>query len=160
MVAKAGVYYGLASQVFKGVTQGGALSPTIFNVVVDAVVRHWVEVMVEGADNQGGSGQEGRHQNSLFYADEGMVASSDTSWIQGVFITLVGLFDRVGLNTNIRKTFLLVCHPCQVAGTQSEALYGQRITGVGNSYWERQRVRVQCTYCGEETTLGSLEFHL
>ena len=31
---------------FRGVTQGEPLSPTIFNVVVDVVVRHWVEVMV------------------------------------------------------------------------------------------------------------------
>ena len=26
----------------RGVTQGDPLSPTIFNVVVDAVVQHWV----------------------------------------------------------------------------------------------------------------------
>ena len=40
MVARAGGYY---SKVFKGergVTQGDPLSPTIFNVVVDAIVRH------------------------------------------------------------------------------------------------------------------------
>ena len=37
----------------QGVTQGDPLSPTIFNVVVDAVVRHWVEEMAEGAGGQG-----------------------------------------------------------------------------------------------------------
>ena len=47
------------------------------DVVVDAVVRHWVSVMVEGAEERGERGQEGRHQNALFYADDGMVASSD-----------------------------------------------------------------------------------
>ena len=35
-------------------TQGYPLSPTIFNVVVDAVVRHRVKVEVEGAGGQGG----------------------------------------------------------------------------------------------------------
>ena len=29
-------------------TQGDPLSTTIFNVVVDAVVRHWESLMVEG----------------------------------------------------------------------------------------------------------------
>ena len=51
---KAGGYYRSAFQGFRGVTQGYSLSPTIFNVVVDAVVRHWVYVMVEGEGDQGG----------------------------------------------------------------------------------------------------------
>ena len=43
MVARAGGYYGAAFKGERGVTQGAPLSPTIFNVVVDAVVRHWLE---------------------------------------------------------------------------------------------------------------------
>ena len=61
--------------------QGDLLSPTIFNVVVDAVVRQWVTVIAEGAEERGERGQEGRHQNSLFYADNFMVASSDPRWL-------------------------------------------------------------------------------
>ena len=53
-----------------------------------------------------------------------MVASSDLIWIQEVISTLVGLFDRVGLKTNIRKTFGIVCCLCQAAGMQSDAAYG------------------------------------
>ena len=40
MVVRAGGYYGTAFQGAREVTQGDPLSPTIFNVVVDAVVRH------------------------------------------------------------------------------------------------------------------------
>ena len=58
-------------------TQGDPLSPTIFNVVVDAVVRHWVEVMVEREGGQDGNRKEGQHQRALFYADDGMVTSSE-----------------------------------------------------------------------------------
>ena len=43
MAARAGGYYGKAFKGARGVTQGDPLSPTIFNVVVDAVVRHWIE---------------------------------------------------------------------------------------------------------------------
>ena len=49
MVARAGGYYGETFKGYRGVTQGDPLSPTIFNVVVDAVVSHWVTVMVDGA---------------------------------------------------------------------------------------------------------------
>ena len=45
-------------------------------------------------------GREGRHQAALFYADDGMLASSDHQWLQWAFTQLVGLFDRVGLNSN------------------------------------------------------------
>ena len=36
-----------------------------------------VKVMVEGAEERGERVQEGRHHNTLFYADYGMIASSD-----------------------------------------------------------------------------------
>ena len=116
--------------------QGDPLSPTIFNVVVDAVVRHWVTVMVEGAEERGKRGQEGRHQAALFYADNGTVAFSDPCWLQGAFNTLVGLFDRVGLQTNAGKKVGMVCRLYQTLGTQSEAAYGRRITGEGPTYQE------------------------
>ena len=77
--------------------QVGTLSPTIFNVVVDVVVLNWVTVVILGVEEQVERRHEGRHQDALFYADDGMVASSDPLWIQGAFNTLVGLFDRVGL---------------------------------------------------------------
>ena len=43
----------------RGVTQGDPLSPTIFNVVVDAVVRNWLEGLQaakEEKDAEGGGG--------------------------------------------------------------------------------------------------------
>ena len=42
MVVRAGRYYWEGFKGERGVTQGDPLSPTIFNVVVDAVVRHWL----------------------------------------------------------------------------------------------------------------------
>ena len=77
MVARAGGYYGTGFKGARGVTQGDPLSPTIFNVVVDAVIRHWVTLAVEEAEKRGYRGKEGMHQAALFYADDGMVASSD-----------------------------------------------------------------------------------
>ena len=53
MVDKAGGYFETGFKGERGVTQGDPLSPTIFNVVVDAVVRHWVTLSVEEAEKRG-----------------------------------------------------------------------------------------------------------
>ena len=72
---------------------------------------------------------------ALFYADNGMVVSSDPAWLQGAFNALVAIFDRVVLLTNVGKTVSMVCHPCWAgAGHRTEEAYGRRLTGVGRSY--------------------------
>ena len=132
MVARAGGYYGTAFGGKRGVMQGNPLSPTLFNVVVDAVVRNWMNRIVEEAEARGETRQEGRHQASLFYADDGMVVLSDPTWLQGAFTALLGIFDRVGLMTNVGKTVSMVYHPYQVGvGDRKEEAYGRRITGKG-----------------------------
>ena len=77
MVARAGGYYGTGFKGERGLTQGNPLSPTIFNMVVYAVVRHCVTVVIADTEERGELGKEGRHQADLFYAEDGMVASSD-----------------------------------------------------------------------------------
>ena len=49
MVARAGGYYRTEFMGEIGVTQGDQLFPTIFNVVVNAVVWHWVHGVAEEA---------------------------------------------------------------------------------------------------------------
>ena len=82
MVAKARGCYGVSFKGTRSVTQGDPISPTIFNVGVHEVVRHWVTVMVESAEERNGRRQEVRHQNSLFYVYDDMVASLDLCWQQ------------------------------------------------------------------------------
>ena len=57
MMERVGGYYGSVFQVARGVTQGDMLSPTIFNVVVDALVRHWVTGVIAEAEERGESGK-------------------------------------------------------------------------------------------------------
>ena len=98
---------------------------------------------------------------AIFYADDGMVVSSDPAWLQGAFTALVAIFDRVGLMTNVGKTVRMVCHPCR-AGARNwiEEAYDRRLTGEGRSYAERQRERVACGECGEVLTVGSMSSHM
>ena len=140
-------------------TQGDPLSLTIFNVVVDAVVRHWVTLAVTEAKTRGEQGREGRHQAALFYADDGMIASSDTQWLQWAFTQLVGLFDRVGINMNTGKTVSITCRPCKAAGNRLEEAYGRLMTGEGLTFRERKREMVECGDCVKEVASGSLDSH-
>ena len=41
---------------------------------------------------------------NFFYADYGLVASTDPVWLQRAFDTLTGMFERVKLRTNVWKT--------------------------------------------------------
>ena len=122
--------------------QGDLLSPTLFNVVVDAVVRHWIEGLVTETAEKGETGREGRHQSAVFYAADRMVVSLGPAWLQGAFSALVAIFDRVGLRTNVKKTVSMACHPCRAgSGNWTTAGYSRRLTGVGNTFKERQRER-------------------
>ena len=57
MVVRAGQNYGTGFKGEHGVTQGDPLSPTIFNVVVDAVVRHWLLLDTQEAERRGERGR-------------------------------------------------------------------------------------------------------
>ena len=63
-------------------TQGDPLSPTLYNVVVDTVVRHWLEGLQADKDEKEAEGGEG-HFSAVFYADDGMVGATDPQWLQG-----------------------------------------------------------------------------
>ena len=59
MVSRAGGYYGEYFKGERGVTKGDPLSPTIFNVVAEAVVRHWIDRIFNEAEEKGETGREG-----------------------------------------------------------------------------------------------------
>ena len=58
MVARAGGYYGVAFKVFRRVTQVDPLPPTIFLMMVHAVVCHCISLVPGGAGGKNGWGRE------------------------------------------------------------------------------------------------------
>ena len=78
MVDKAGGYFGRPFKGYREVTQGDPLSPTIFNVVVDAVICHWVTVVTPTEAGTGGLGFAIIDLVAYLYADNGLVASTQT----------------------------------------------------------------------------------
>ena len=58
-----------------------------------------------------------------FYAYNGLVTLNQLEKLQRAFDVLIGLFDRVGLQTNTTKTVGMVCQPCHAPGGMSEEVY-------------------------------------
>ena len=75
----------------------------------------------------------------FFYAEYGLVASTDLGWLQLEFDTLMGLFDRLGMRANIYKTVGMMCRLFQAAGVQADEAYTWQMTGGGLSFKERMQ---------------------
>ena len=56
MVAMDGGCFGMPIKGYHGVAQGDPLSPTVFNVVGDAIIRHWVTLVAPTEDGWEGLG--------------------------------------------------------------------------------------------------------
>ena len=86
--------------------------PTLLNVTVDSVVRHWISLMVEDeAVIQEGLGHAVGQKLRVFYVYDGILGSRDPEWIQGSLNVLVGMFQGIGLVANIAKLKTMACHP-------------------------------------------------
>ena len=95
----------------------------------------------------------------FFYADDGMVASTDPGWPHNIFDTLTLILNWVGLKNNVQKTVGMVCHSCRSVGVRVDEAYNWQITGAGSSYKERYRYRVSFPECSKDLVRGLLAAH-
>ena len=147
MVAKAVGYFGHPLKVNKCVTQGNPLSPTIFNMVMDAVILHWVTVVMPTEEDTVGLGLEIINLGAYFCYDNGLMALTQPESLWRAFDVLAVLFDRFGLRKNMAKTVVMLCQPCHAPGGVSEEAYKRRTTGKRPIFQERQRRMVECPEC-------------
>ena len=75
MVAWAGGYFVTPFGGRQGVTRGKTLSPIIFNMVVDAVIFHFILVVAEEEAIVEGFGRAVQYMAEYFYDDDGLLAS-------------------------------------------------------------------------------------
>ena len=155
MVCRASGYYGRRFRARRGVTQGGPLSPTIFNLMVDAVVQEWARILQ--ADH--GMGLEDvRRLLSCFYADDGLIVARDPAALHVAFDVLTGLFDRVGLWTNTPKTEAMVFLPGKIRTPLTAESYEARMDQEYRAM--KTGRRVSCTIYNASRKVGSLRSHL
>ena len=154
LVCRASGYYGRAFKSDRGVTQGGPLSPTIFNLMVDAIVREWIYQMVAtGFDTT-----DIRVIAAVFYADDGLIATRDPAVLQDAFDLLTDLFDRVGLATNETKTEVMVFLPDRIRTCLSEDAYLSRMDTLHRA--SKKAGKVECHICQKKFGRLCLASHL
>jgi hypothetical protein len=108
-------YHSEPFYVERGVAQGDFPFPTIFNMVVDAIVRSWAaEVLEQEYVAICGGQDEWLKVALIFYAYDGVLTSYDAILAQTSSDYLVHLFFRVGLNANTKKSNSMVCLPGRV----------------------------------------------
>ena len=95
-VAKCGKYHRNTFVSYCCATQGGVVSPSLFNVLVDAVVRKWWVDAIDDMTiaNTGLQGNNIGRLSSLFYADDGAIGSKDHKWLQNSTQHLCNLFTQ------------------------------------------------------------------
>ena len=133
-------FYGEAFRQERGVRQGDGLSPVIFNVAVDAVVRAWLNEM---------SAETRAAIDVIFYADDGRIGSTGAQELQQALDELVAMFTRMGLKLNAGKTKVMISCGGRPYGRLSDEAYHRMMLAEGPSYQERQQQMVNCEICGE-----------
>lgn len=148
VVPRQGGFHGSPIRSERGVTQGDPLSPTIFNVVVDAVVR---DLLSHPGFND---------LKVIFYADDGLIATSNARMAQEAINHITSLFSRMGLQMNATKTKTVLGQPAELHHSISAASYERRMTGIGLTYVERKRQIVECPKCQKQMQQVALQNHL
>ena len=111
-VCRAKGNYGRPFKAGRAVTQGGALSAKLFNILVNAVIREWMRIMRETlGDSDGQLAIRVKELFAIFYVDDGYIASRDAEFLQEALNILGVTFKRTGLATNTKKMQAMVCTP-------------------------------------------------
>ena len=103
MVSRLICYYGSLFKEYRGVTQGNPLSPTIFNMVVDAVIHHCLVMVAGEYAGLEGFGRAVQNMDTLFYEEDRLLASPQPARLKEALYILTGLFNRLGLRKTWRR---------------------------------------------------------
>jgi hypothetical protein len=83
----------------KGVRQGCPLSPTLFNVYINEVIKDWNQIYTKGINVQNST----KLNTILFADDQVIIANSEDNLQRGVF-TLNNTLNRFGTTVSCKKS--------------------------------------------------------
>ena len=93
-------------QIGKGVRQGCILSPCLFNLYAEYIMR---KAGLDGA--QTGIKIAGRNINNFRYADDTILMAESEEELKSLFMKVKDESEKVGLKLNIQKTKIMVSGP-------------------------------------------------
>lgn len=153
MVPKQAGFYGKPFSASRGVRQGDIMSPIIFNIIADAVIRE------SEAQFCNGNSQRLESIDEIFYADDGALSGEDPAAVQHLLDLYTETFARVGLRMNAEKTEAMIMAGGTSRAAMSATAYQHFCSGVGESFRERSLQKVKCELCGTEMIRSSLSAH-
>ena len=104
-------------QIGKGVRQGCILSPCIFNLYVEYIMRN------AGLDeSQAGIKVSGRNVSNLRYADDTFIMAENEQELKSLLMKVKEESEKVGLKLNIQKTKIMVSGPITSGPIDGEAM--------------------------------------
>ena len=96
----------LPNQIGKGVRQGCILSPCLFNLYAEYIMRN------AGLDEaQAGIKIAGRNINNLRYADDTTLMAESEEELKSLLMKVKEESEKVGLKLNIQKTKIMAFNP-------------------------------------------------
>ena len=104
-------------QIGKGVRQGCILSPCLFNLYAEYIMRN---VGLEEA--QAGIKIAGRNINNLRYADDTTLMAESEEELKSLSIKVKEENEKVGLKLNIQKTKIIASSPIQFSSVAQSCL--------------------------------------
>jgi hypothetical protein len=112
-------YYGRHFKGERGTTLGDVISSTLFNILLDAIIRHWYgEVsLVETV----GIGRTATHL--MWYVDDSKLSGYDPLLIQQALDILLDLLARTGMQVNTRKAKTMIVIGGKIIARQSSLAY-------------------------------------
>ena len=142
-------------QIGKGVCQGCILSPCLFNLHADYIMRN-----AGLEETQAGIKIAGRNINNLRYADDTTLMAESEEELKSFLMKVKEKNEKVGLNLNIQKTKIMASGPItswEIDGeTVADFIFGgSKITADGDCSLE---IKKRCLLLGRKviTNLDSI----
>ena len=137
----------------RGVSQGDIISPTLFNIIIDAILHFERHRMAWSVGPQ-------RSPDVRFYADDGAIAGTDPAAIQASLDVIIAAFKKMGVYVNRGKTKWMYVAGVQRVNRIQHGAYCSLIRGGKDSYLDRGRQVVRCPVCNDSIQRRCIQRHI